>query len=375
MCHIDEKIDNPQPAHKLDLIYDTVKLNSLLVKHKLPSLTNFVDFLLFASRQLIVVHYIPINEVHELKVMTHRNGSQIRSELKRDSVVDCFSYLKGYRDQLTKSLNEELRAALIRGLQFTVLKYVCVNMSVLMTPQQLSAKVGIPSSGDVSVIIVNWRGTSKNTVISNSAKGTHLNRRISMADVCQVNRISALISEVLPHSSLVSKTVGAFANSVGLSAGEEFIAIHLRSEKIGLRESRFPKAIVSCIREIMTVRTQLTKTHPDMTVVDLTDFGPYSSDTCKTCWSATVAQKMYSKLGIKPVHFDPTLFDVPVDRGFASAVDTELLASASYLVLCGGGAFQSQVARRFLASGKTDDRLIQVCVTDSAVGDVLKSHE
>ena len=374
MCHVDEKINNPQPAYDLNLIYDTEKLSSLLVKHKLPSLTNFDDFLKFASRQLIVIHYIPVNEVHELKVMSHRNGSQIRSELKRGSVVDCSSYLKGYGNRLTKALNEELKAASIQGSQFTVFKYICVNMSVLMTPQQLGTMVDIPSSGDMSVVIVNWRGTSKNTVINNAAKGAHLNRRISMANVCQVNILSGLVAEVLPHSSLVSETVGAFANTVGLSEGQEFIAVHLRSEKIGLRESRFPKALEICIGELMTVRTQLANSHPDMNIIDFTDFGPYSSDTCKNCWSSKTARKMYIKLGIKPVHFDPILFDVPIDRGFASAVDIDLLASSSYLVLCGGGAFQSQVARRFLASGKTDDRLIQVCVTDTAVADVLKSH-
>ena len=139
-----------------------------------------------------------------------------------------------------------------------------------------------------------------------------------------------------------------------------------------MREARFPHALKTCIDRLTALRTELTNAHPNLTMIDMTDFGPYSSDTCRTCWSAKSAWKKYQELGIEPIHFDPTLFKLPADRGFASAVDVEVLASSSYLVLCGGGAFQNQAALRFLKSGKTKDRLIQVCSTDGAVSDVIK---
>jgi hypothetical protein len=327
----------------------------------------------YSSREIIVIHYIPLNEAHELKVMTKWNGSRIRSALKYDSVVDCTPYLQGYQAHLTKTLNRELQAASIRGPQFNIVKYVCVNMSVLTTPPKLSAKVGIPPKGDVSMIIVNWRGASKNAVITNSAKGAHLNKKVSMAGVCRRSNVSRLISDALPHSKLVSQTAKHFMRSIGLKPDQKFIAIHLRSEKIGLREARFHRALNACIDRLTAIRTELTIAHPNLTVVDMTDFGPYSSDTCRSCWSAKMASDKYEKLGIEPVHFDPAHFNVPVDRGFASAVDVELLASSSYLVLCGGGAFQNQAAVRFLKSGKTKDRLIQLCTTDGQVRDILKS--
>lgn len=307
-----------------------------------------------------------------MKVMSHGNGSLIRSALKRDSVVDCSSLLRGYKNRLTRTLNMELQAASLHGSRFTVVKYACVNMSVLTTPSKLAAKIGIPPGDDVSIIVVNWRGTSKNTVITNSATGAHLNKRVSMTGVCQTDNVSVLISEVLPHSDLVSRTAGEFAKSIGLRPGEKFIAVHLRSEKIGLRETRFPNALRACTDELMALRTKLKNAHPNMSIIDMTDFGPYSSGTCKNCWSATMAEKIYKELGIESTHFDPVLFNVPIDRGFAAAVDAELLASSSYLVLCGGGAFQNQAALQFLRNGKTSDRLIQVCMTDSSVSTVLK---
>ena len=374
MFHTDEKVNKPQSAHDLDLVYDVEKLNSLLVRHNLPQLIKFSEFLRHSSRQLIVIHYIPLSEAHELKVMTKSNGSLIRSALKRDSVVDCAPYLEGYRERLMRSLNEELQAASLRGPLFNVVKYVCVNMSVLTTPPKLGAKVGIPSEENASVIVVNWRGASKNAVITNSAKGAHVNKKVSMAEVCRKSNVSGLISGALPHSKLVSQTAREFMRSIGLKPGQEFIAIHLRSEKIGLRETRFPHALNACISKLIAVRRELTKMHPNLTVVDMTDFGPYSSDTCKTCWSATDARNRYKKLGIKPIHFNPAHFNVPVDRGFASVVDVELLASSSYLVLCGGGAFQHQTALRFINSGKNNDRLIQVCTTDGSVGAELKNQ-
>ena len=305
--------------------------------------------------------------------MTKWNGSRIRSALKHDSVVDCSPYLQGYRAHLTRTLNRELQAASIQGAQFTIIKYVCVNMSVLTTPPKLSEKIGIPPKGDVSMIIVNWRGASKNAVITNSAKGAHLNKKVSMAGVCRRNNVSRLISDALPHSKLVSQTAKHFMKSIGLKPGQEFIAVHLRSEKIGLREARFPYALKTCIDNLTAIRRELMNAHPNLTMIDMTDFGPYSSDTCKTCWSAKVASDRYKELGIEPIHFDPALFNVPLDRGFASAVDVEVLASSSYLVLCGGGAFQNQAAVRFLKSGRTKDRLIQVCTTDSSVSSVLKN--
>ena len=377
LCHTyaDEKFHTPQSAHDLNLVYDTEKLNTLLTRHHLPRLIKFDDFLQYSSREIIVIHYIPLSEAHELKVMTKWNGSRIRSALKDDSVVDCSPYLQGYRAHLTKTLNRELQAASIQGPQFTIIKYVCVNMSVLTTPPKLSAKVGIPPNGDVSMIVVNWRGASKNAVIVNSAKGAHLNKKVSMAGVCRKSNVSRLVSDALPHSELVAQTARHFMKSIGLKLGQEFIAIHLRSEKIGLREARFPHALKACIDRLTEIRKELTVAHPNLTVIDMTDFGPYSSDTCRNCWSAKVATDKYKELGIEPIHFDPALFtNVPIDRGFASAVDVEMLASSSYLVLCGGGAFQSQAALRFLKSGRTKDRLIQVCTTDGSVRDVLKAR-
>ena len=344
-----------------------------MTRHHLPRLIKFNEFLQYSSRELIVIHFIPINEAHELKVMTKWNGSHIRSALKYDSVVDCAPYLQGYRAHLTKTLNWELQAASVRGPQFNIVKYVCVNMSVLTTPPKLSAKVGIPSKGDASLIIVNWRGASKNAVITNSAKGAHLNKKVSMAGVCRRSNVSRLISDALPHSKLVSQTARRFMKSIGLKPGQDFIAIHLRSEKIGLREARFRHALKACIDKLTAVRTELTIAHPNLTVIDMTDFGPYSSDTCRDCWSAKMASNKYEQLAIEPVHFDPASFNVPIDRGFASAVDVELLASSSYLVLSGGGAFQNQAALRFLKNGRTKDRLIQLCTTDGQVRDTLKS--
>ena len=308
--------------------------------------------------------------------MTLTNGSWIRSALKQDSVADCSKYLKGYTARLTKTLNAELLAASMEGPKFTVVKYVCVNMSVLTTPRELGAKVGLPTSGDVSIIVVNWRGTSKNAFITNSAKGAHLNKRVIMERVCRNSNVSTLVSEVLPHSGVVLKAMTDFAKSIGIAPGQDYIAIHLRSEKVGLRESRFPNALKSCVKDLVAIREQLARDHPGVTIVDMTDVGPYGSDTCNTCDSARSARKLYRTLGIKSVHFDPSHFhDFPDDRGFASAVDVELLASSSYLVLCGGGAFQNQAAMRFLKNGKTNDKLIQICMTDAAVSKAVRNHE
>ena len=309
--------------------------------------------------------------------MKGRTKKTIEQEFKKDSIVDCKNHLQNYLQMVEKALNSELHEFSPLN-QFRVMKYWCINMSEFSTPQQSAAKMQFEGNDDVTIIIVNWRGMGSKQVIKNSVKGLHSNNRIAMVNTCRHfsgNRIS--------YSQLVKKTSQLFAASLGITHGDTFAAVHIRSEKLGLREPRMPGVTKKCFEELMRKKNILAKEHPSLKFVFFTDYGPYSSDTCRNCRGSRDVRKYLYKRGIEPIHFEPSNFNVTFDSGFAAAVESQFLTSASHLFLCGGGGYQNQIATRFqdsthkMTTASTiglQRRIYRVCNSDSDINKLLKDN-
>ena len=178
----DKNMDNPSIPEDLNLIYDVASLNSMLNRHRLPSFAGFRDFLHHAERDLIVIHFVAEKEAHELPVMTGQVGKFLCESFKKDSIVDCKNILVDFPRRISDALTLETNEA--RVAPFHVAKYFCVNMSHLTTPEQLASRIGFDAAESLSILIVNWRGTSDKKFISSSAMGQHLNNRVLMANSC-----------------------------------------------------------------------------------------------------------------------------------------------------------------------------------------------
>ena len=115
-----------------------------------------------------------------------------------------------------------------------------------------------------------------------------------------------------------------------------------------------------------------------MKVFYITDYAPYSSDTCKNCKGSREMKKLLLQRTIHNTYFDPMHFNVTLDKGFAAAVESQFLASANFLFLCGGGGYQSQIAARFtsLQQRKNMDyrqkNIFRVCIDDADVSRLLR---
>ncbi len=337
-------------------------------------LTRFQTFLTNGHRRVTVVHFISRKEVHELSVMKGETGKNIRDKFQHESVIDCIGILKKTKNLIQSHLNNEVqRFSSITPSpypNFKIVKYFCVNMSIMHTPNGLASKVHLENPDqNESVIFVNWRGTSAQTLLIDTAKGVHSNNRIAMDSVCKTKKFSREDNHgFIQHSQLVKKTTKGFLAKKGLD-GMDYIAVHIRSEKLGLREPRFPGSFKLCLKKLSRTIDDLAATK-NLSFVYITDFGLYGSDSCKSCRSGLRVSNWTKQRGIEELKFDPTSMDLPADSGLAAAVETNVLASAKYLVVCGGGAFQGQVVTNFRALHSDSDiesRLYPVCTENGNI--------
>lgn len=349
---IDDNFNESRSAHSLDLIYDIRSLNNVLLRKKFSPLADFDQFLQYSSRNVVVAHYISPREARELAVMKGDVGNKIEQGFKGDNIIDCREHLTGYLTMLERAINSDISTRSV-SLQsrhsmdkYHIIKYWCINMSVFSTPQESAAKMEIGSDEDVTIIIVNWRGLGSKQVIKSSVKGLHMNNRIAMFNTCK-QHIFINWKNILTYSPLILQTARQFAASLRLKQEEIFAVVHIRSEKLGLREPRLPRVTEACFEELMRLTQNLAGSHPLMRFIYITDYGPYSSDTCRKCRGSKDVKRFLHKKNITPSYFEPSYFNMTNDTGFAASVEAQFMSSASFLFLCGGGGYQNQIATRF----------------------------
>lgn len=347
-------------------------------------LAEFGNFLQYSSRNVVVVHYISMRETHELAVLKGGVGEKIEQDFKVNNIIDCREHLSGYLGMLEGAINSEVSASSAtlqpyRAIdKFRVVKYWCVNMSVFSTPQESAEKMGFGLSEDVTIIVVNWRGLSNKPVIKGSVRGLHMNNRVAMFNTCK-HRTLTNRKNLIAYSPFIIRTAQLYAASLKLEEDEIFAVVHLRSEKLGLREPRLPGVTLACFDELMRLTDNLAGKYPSMRFIYVTDYGPYSSDTCRKCRGSKDMKRFLHKRNISPVYFEPSHFNITNDTGVAAAVESQFMSSASFLFLCGGGGYQHQIASRFQLnrqSSMTDTRakpkrIFRVCNDDNDIHTLL----
>ena len=366
----DDNVNISLPANELDLLYNMDSLNSMLYRHGIPHLVDYDEFLRRSVRNLTVLHFIAEREVREIPVMQGRVKEEMLRFFQYDNVVDCSRLLRRYARKLQTALTAETDRIGVKPFEFD--KYFCINMSGMTSPQEIAKKAGLERSGQLSIVVVNWRGMTNQTVIS-SAKGLHLSNRVLMQDSCR-NELPPTFENIVAHSDTVLWAVQQHLGHLNLN---RFTAIHFRSEKMGTRSPRFPGSFETCFLEALKIKDKILRSRSNLTAITLVDYGPYSSDTCKKCRGSTEMRRLLRKWHVKTLpHFDPVVTGASEDSGFAAAVEMELLVHGEYLVLCGGGAFQSQAALRFLKRNPKDGRhrLFRVCVDDPSVRKAMGTH-
>ena len=347
----------------LNMIFDTNYLDLLACSYGISNIAELNDFLLFAQRSITVMHFIHDREPREKSVLSGQAGERLHYQLRTEFIFECdqLTPIRTMAQDIMSSLNKEAKT--LHVPEFRLARYFCINASSETTPKQLADKCQL--NGNISVIVLNWRGLTEKRVIKASAKGIHKSQRLLISNLSLQEHPKGT-NTILRHSWQVLGNTSLFLKSLKLSYAK-FIGIHIRSEKLGIRDMRIENFTKKCLQRTLKLRDQLIKDNPNIPTVVFTDYGPYGSDSCFECRGAKTVQQFLQVYGITPVHFDPSIYNAYQDSGFVAAVEMELLSKAQEIILVGGGAFQKQIALRIQKHKKqASNRAFHVCWDDKA---------
>ena len=343
----------------LDLLYNRSQLNNLLENYHLPPLVPIQLFLSKANRSLIVLQFFYNGETMPIFSALGGSNSDVILRFNEDYVFECSDtvYMKKILAVFVKNLNERVPEP------FTVKACYCVNASHAIYPDKLAEIIAIQGESDVSVVFNNWRGVSGSDAMQASAQGKLKNFRMFVPGSEKAN-IPHSYTDVFPYSLYVRKTASNFIHS--LNGEAEFAVVHLRSEKLGQRDKRMNEYFEHCWAEVLRIlQSDILSKHPNITVLYFTDCGLLGSNTC--LYNRRGHEKTNAALaknGLKASHFDPAKFNAASDSGFVALVEQSAMAMSQFLLLVGGGSFQTQIRQQF-KSQPTAKKGYTVCWEDN----------
>ena len=371
---LDDYMNSSDTSYDLDLILDPASMDSVLNERGLRSMSPLNELLRYGERKLTFLHFISVKPTREYIIKDAKTRIFLTKSFQESSIADCTGQpeLNQLAGLVALNLNSQLLNVTQLPLDtnpFQLHKYFCINMTGTgLTPRLLASRTDIDRD-NVAVVIINWRGTSNGSRVESSSKGPHSSNRIVVRDV-ECLHPKPLRFEFSP--SVVAATE-RFMNKVGVANGE-FMAVHFRSEKMLLRQSRFPRLLPNCVNEALQARdemlSELGVSGAGLKILYFADVGTFGSETCKKCKSIAEMKHLTGKYRIKLSHFSPSDYKLPLDRGFVGAVEMSLMSHASHMILVGGGSFQMQLKMKFernqqlLSKAGSKKKLVTLCASD-----------
>ena len=343
----------------LDLLYDRSKFNSLLGAYRLPALVPIQTFLSKANRSLVVLQFFYNGDT--MPVFTALGGSkaEVVSRFKEDYVFECSGtvYMKKILAVFLDHLNERAAAN-----PFAVKACYCVNASHAIYPDKLAEIIAIQGESDVSIVFNNWRGVSESDTQKATPLGKLKNYRMFVPG-SETALTPHSYTDVFPYSLYVKSNASNFIHS--LTGEAEYAVVHLRSEKLGQRDERINGYFAQCWAEVKRIlHSDIVPNHPNMSILYFTDYGLLGSDTClHNCRGARITNAALASDGLKASHFDPAKFNARLESGFVALVEQSAMAMSRFLLLVGGGSFQTQIRQQF-KSQPTAKKGYTVCTDD-----------
>lgn len=320
-------------------LVDINKLNTIICDHGLPHLVSMQEFIGNSAELVIVVHYV--------HYYANPNDLNVPADVKDDiatqfnikPVIDCRSLLDRYVNKISYLLQQETEYK----RHHMIKHYYCVDATKLISTEKLARMIGITELDEFTVVVVDWHGYSKNSMVYHSAKGPHVNKRATLITSYKGPSFAAV---TLPHSQRVMNATKQFLLYSKIT--DPFIAVHIRSEKIGHVQQTHKGYASSCMKEMLELIEQLKKQYDISNVVICTDFGEGASDTCVKCRGGSEISHFLHDHHLNIIRFDPTTIGEIHDSGFIAFVDMNVLSRGYHLIAVGGGSFQNQTMQNFI---------------------------
>jgi len=328
------------------------QLNEAMCRYGLPGLVKHEEFMSDVPQDIIIIQFVhTYSNPSDLNVPPDMKAD-ILDRFKSKSIIDCGQLLSHYRDKIVVALEQETKMTPL------VRQYYCVDATRLTSSHKLAELTTLLTYPHITVVIVDWHGYSSRTMVYHSAKGPHVNKRVTLSTSYKGPSLATL---ELSHSERVKNATMKYRQQVGLPSS--YIAVHIRSEKLGHIQMSQAGYVSSCLHKMNSIVSQLKEKHNLEHVVICMDAGVRGSDSCVNCRGGIETIKILRRYQLPVTHVDPTLIGEVDDNGFVALIEMNLLSMGNHLVLVGGGSFQNQTRRHFTEYHDTHivNRIHEVC--------------
>lgn len=331
-------VHNDVPLSLRELL-DIDKLNAIICNHGLSQLAPMQEFIERSSEEVIVVHFIHhINNPNDLNIPDDIK-THLTTQFSNSPVVDCRSLLQQYLQRISNVLQLETEGK----RDHMITQYYCVDATKLISTNDLAKMIGIADMEEFTVIVVDWHGYSKKSMVYNSAHGPHINKRATLR--ASYNGPS-FTDVTLPHSQRVINASEKYLLYAKITT--PFIAIHIRSEKIGHVQLTHKGFVLHCINNMLAITEELKKQHSISSVVICIDAGETGSDSCANCRGGSETLQILRNRGLDVTHFNPSVIGEIHDNGLIALVEMNILSHGDHLIVVGGGSYQNQTEQNFI---------------------------
>ena len=330
---------NDVPISLRELL-DIDKLNTIICNRGLPQLASMQEFIEKSTQTVIVVHFIHhISNPNDLNVPADIKA-HITAQFSDSPVVDCRALLEQYLYRISNVLQLEVDGK----RDHVISQYYCVDATKLISTNDLAKMIGIADMEEFTVIVVDWHGYSKKSMVYNSAHGPHINKRATL--MTSYNGPS-FVDVTLPHSRRVINASEKYLLYSKIT--NPFIAVHIRSEKIGQVQLTHKGFVLQCMSNMLATIEQLKEQHDINNVVICIDAGETGSDSCTNCRGGSETLQILHNHGLEVTHFNPSVIGELHDNGLIALVEMNILSHGDHLIVVGGGSYQNQTEQNFIS--------------------------
>ena len=332
------------PGKPISSLFNMTIFNSrmLCAQYDTPPLADFDDFMLKADRNIRLLHF-SFGAYGEF--LTEK-------DFRKSNHIDCLKFTKfrKFSKKLQNYLNNE---ASQKGLPFfTVVSACCVNHLYLTTPEEMLKQCGFHGLDTFTIIITTWRGYSD--------LPTKKFRLVVPLDSPVLRRPSSNYTAYPLNNDILSNVT---AYHMKISEGKDFIAVHIRTAKLGMLDyTSWKRLSTKCFKLAWRLISELESNYKELPIKYFVDYGTYGSHSREIYHGKRVSRAPFGQKRITPIHYNPEEFRGWTDQGFVSLVEQSAIAKAKILVLLGGGSFQDEILTHFKQGGKGESAY-SICST------------
>uniref|UniRef100_A0A1X7VXA6 Peptide-O-fucosyltransferase n=1 Tax=Amphimedon queenslandica TaxID=400682 RepID=A0A1X7VXA6_AMPQE len=304
--------ENSTSNENYSLIYDIAEIQRNLLQLNLSRLVDFYQFYRIAFGN---------NTARTQIIFIKINYNNQRPSVRYPLLVEC-----GKNFEFAKNLK-------INSVRLNTPHYSCCKLEskVPTTPQDIASGCGFKNLDEYVIIFKEWHG-------------------ITIPDPKRLFRLSVpkeFINkhplpptlELLPLSQFVVQSAYEFlTEKLGKQNTKNFIAVHIRAEKIHLRHRQTNET--KCILDTIKLAKGVGEENPNITkTLYFTDY---------------LGIKLYKELfvqeGIEITSFRSTEAQ---NEAFVAQVEAKVMSQAKLLIVSGGGSFQKIIVERYMMSNET----------------------